>query len=311
MRTALRPFANWNRGIGPVENVMAAALLSERFPNEGSAAMSESRATMVSRTAELLAAMRAARPLVHNIANYVSMDIAANALLAIGASPAMVHAREEVAEFVAISSALVVNIGTLSTPWVEAMILAVQSAGQHGKPWVLDPVGAGATRLRTETVRSLLAHRPSIIRGNASEIMAVAGGAGVAPKGVDSANTTEEALAFAESLARHEGCVVIATGAIDIITDGRQVVKLANGSPMMAKVTALGCALSAVVGAFAALGADTIEASVAAVAVYGIAGEMAAEKAKGPGSYRVEFLDALESVGPREIETRLKIAVTR
>ena len=265
--------------------------------------MSASRADIAGRTATLLVAMRAARPLVHNIANYVSMDIAANALLAIGASPAMVHAREEVAEFVGISAALVVNIGTLSTPWIEAMIIAADAARGQGKPWVLDPVGAGATKLRNEAVKSLLPHRPSIIRGNASEIMAVAGGAGVTPKGVDSANTTQEALAFALSLAEHEHCIVVATGAVDIVTDGRRVVKLANGSPMMAKVTALGCALSAVTGAFAAVAADKFDA---AVAVYGIVGEIAAEQAKGPGSYRVAFLDGLESIGPKEIESRLR-----
>ena len=166
--------------------------------------MSADRAAIVGSTVTLLGTMRAARPLVHNIANYVSMDVAANALLAIGASPAMVHAREEVAEFVTLAAALVVNIGTLSTPWIEAMIIAVETARARGKPWVLDPVGAGATTLRTETVKALLPYRPSIIRGNASEIMAVAGGAGAAPKGVDSANTTEEALAFAVSLAKHE-----------------------------------------------------------------------------------------------------------
>ncbi|MDR3420485.1 MAG: hydroxyethylthiazole kinase [Xanthobacteraceae bacterium] len=269
--------------------------------------MSAGRAAIADKSAQLLETMRAARPLVHNIANYVSMDVAANALLAIGASPAMVHAREEVAEFVAISGALVVNIGTLSMPWVEAMMLAADAARRHGKPWVLDPVGAGATQLRTETVRALLPHGPTIIRGNASEIMTVAGGAGVAPKGVDSANTTEEALAFASSLAKHQGCIVIATGAIDIITDGRRVTRLANGSPIMAKVTALGCALSSVTGAFAAVGADPFEASVAAVAVFGIAGEIAAERAKGPGSYRVAFLDELEAIGGKDIMSRLKI----
>ncbi|MGA3308440.1 MAG: hydroxyethylthiazole kinase [Xanthobacteraceae bacterium] len=269
--------------------------------------MSASRAAIAESTATLLATMRAARPLVHNIANYVSMDVAANALLAIGASPAMVHAREEVAEFVGLSGALVINIGTLSMPWVEAMIIAAEAATRHGKPWVLDPVGAGATSLRNEAVKSLLLHRPSIIRGNASEIMAVAGGAGVAPKGVDSANTTQEALAFAVSLAEHEHCIVIATGAIDIITDGRRVVKLGNGSPMMAKVTALGCALSAVTGAFAAITTDKFDAAVAAVAVYGIAGEIAAEPAKGPGSYRVAFLDELEAIGAKDIERHLKI----
>jgi hydroxyethylthiazole kinase len=270
--------------------------------------VSPGRPLIADKTAELLGRLRAARPLVHNIANYVSMDVAANALLAIGASPAMVHAREEVAEFVALSGALVINIGTLSVPWVEAMILAAQAAGQHGKPWVLDPVGVGATRLRNETVKSLLSHRPSIIRGNASEIMAVAGGAGVAPKGVDSANTTEEALAFAVTLAKHENCIVIATGAIDVISDGERVVKLANGSPVMAKVTALGCALSAVTGAFAAVATDRFDAAVAAVAVYGIAGEIAAEGTRGPGSFRVAFLDALDSIGPADIEARLKIA---
>jgi hydroxyethylthiazole kinase len=269
--------------------------------------MSSSRAAIADKTAQLLEAMRAAKPLVHNIANYVSMDVAANALLAIGASPAMVHAREEVAEFVAISSALVINIGTLSAPWVESMVLAAEAAKRHGKPWVLDPVGAGATKFRTETVRALLPHRPTIIRGNASEIMAVAGGAGAAPKGVDTANTTDEALAFAMSLAKRQDCIVIATGAVDVITDGQRVAKLANGSPMMAKVTALGCALSAVTGAFAAVGNDPYEASVAAVAVFGIAGEIAAERAKGPGSYRVAFLDILEAIGGKDIESRLKI----
>jgi hydroxyethylthiazole kinase len=274
----------------------------------GNAVVSASRAELTKTTTELLAAMRTARPLVHNIANYVSMDVAANALLAIGASPAMVHAREEVAEFVAISGALVVNIGTLSPAWVEGMILAAQAAREHRKPWVLDPVGAGATRLRNETVKALLPHRPSIIRGNASEIMAVAGGAGIAPKGVDSAHTAEQALAFAVSLAKHQSSIVIATGAIDIVTDGARVVKLANGSPVMAKVTALGCALSAAVGAFAAVGIDDFAASVAAVAVYGVAGEMAADKTTAPGSYRVAFIDALEAVGPKDVEARLKIA---
>jgi hydroxyethylthiazole kinase len=154
----------------------------------------------------------------------------------------------------------------------------------------------------------LLLHRPSIIRGNASEIMAVAGGAGAAPRGVDSANTSEEALIFAVSLAGHAGCTVTATGAIDVVTDGRRVIKLANGSPMMAKVTAVGCALSAITGAFAAVNPDSVDASVAAVTVCGIAGEIAADRASGPGSYRVAFLDALNAIGPKDIGASLKIA---
>jgi len=270
--------------------------------------MSASRTSIVERSVSLLAAVRTARPLVHNIANYVSMDVAANALLAIGASPAMVHAREEVAEFLGLSGALVINIGTLSASWIESMVIAAGAAARQGKPWVLDPVGAGATKLRNDAVKSLLPHCPAIIRGNASEIMAVAGGAGAVPKGVDSANTTEEALAFALSLAEHQACIVVATGAVDIITDGARVVRLANGSPMMARVTALGCALSAITGAFAAVGDDRFDAAVAAVAVYGIAGEIAAEKAKRPGSYRVAFLDWLDAIGPDDIRTRLKLA---
>jgi len=270
--------------------------------------MSDKRTAIIERTVALLASVRSVRPLVHNIANYVSMDVAANALLAIGASPAMVHAREEVAEFLGLSNALVVNIGTLSTPWIEAMIIAAETAARQGKPWVLDPVGAGATKLRNDAVKSLLPHRPAIIRGNASEIMAVAGGAGAVPKGVDSANTTEEALAFALSLAKHESCIVVATGAIDIVTDGARVMKLANGSPLMTKVTALGCALSAITGAFAAVAGDRFDAAVAAVAVYGIAGEMAAEKAVHPGSYRVALIDALDALGTQDINTRLRLA---
>ena len=189
-----------------------------------------------------LTALRKKRPLVHNIANYVSMDVAANALLAIGASPAMVHASEEVAEFAALSDALVINIGTLSAPWVEAMRLAARAANAKPIPWVLDPVGAGATSFRNRTIGALLEERPAVIRGNASEILAVAGAAGAKPKGVDSANTPEEAAVVSDSLAERLNCTVVASGAIDLITDGSRRIRLGNGHPIMTKVTALGCA---------------------------------------------------------------------
>ena len=270
--------------------------------------MNLTRAEVAGLAGSLLSAVRAKRPLVHNITNYVAMDISANALLAIGASPAMVHAREEVVEFVGLSGALVVNIGTLSPAWIEAMQLAADAASQLGKPWVLDPVGVGATSLRNEAVAALLPLRPSIIRGNASEIMAIAGSAGAVPKGVDSANTTLEALEFAVSLARHQACTVVATGAVDIVTDGERVVKLANGSPLMTKVTALGCALSAVTGAFAAVTQDRFEAALAGVAVYGIAGDLAAKQASAPGSFRVAFVDALQNIGDAEINALLALA---
>ena len=130
--------------------------------------------------------LRARRPLVHNITNYVAMSVSANVLLALGASPAMVHAAEEVEDFVAISDALAVNIGTLSPPWVAAMRAAVMRARALGKPWVLDPVGCGATAYRTQVAAELAALAPTVIRGNASEILNLSGQVGAAGKGVDS-----------------------------------------------------------------------------------------------------------------------------
>ena len=263
-------------------------------------------------SARLLTKLRAERPLVQAITNYVSMDVAANAVLAIGASPAMIHAPEEAADFLAIANALVVNIGTLSTDWVAGMEAAAKAAGRLERPWVLDPVGVGATRFRDETTRRLLALKPTVVRGNASEIMASARAAAlseeaVAPKGVDSAHGVDAARAAAIALSRHQPCVVAATGAVDLITDGERVVELANGSPLMSKVTALGCALSAIVAAFAAVTPDAFLATVAAIGVYGVVGDIAAEKASHPGSFRVAFLDALDSVGEADMTKRLKV----
>lgn len=257
---------------------------------------------------DLLDRLRQRRPLVHAITNYVSMDVAANVLLAIGASPAMVHAIEEVEEFVSFSDALVVNIGTLSTPWIEAMVLAARRAREHGKPWVLDPVGAGATRLRDAAVARLLAEKPTLIRGNASEILAVAGASGAAGKGVDAGNTTEEARGAAEALAVASGAVVIVSGAVDHVTDGRRRVALANGDPLMTRVTATGCALSAVVAAFAGVSDDPFEAGVAATAVYGVAGELAAAGAAGgPATFRTAFVDLLARIDGETVARHLRV----
>lgn len=265
------------------------------------------------RIGAMLASLREARPLVQNITNYVAMDIAANALLAIGASPAMVHAPEEIEEFGAFIGALAVNIGTLSRPWVEAMVAAAALAHKGGKPWVLDPVGAGATRFRNETVVALCAHRPTVIRGNASEIMAVAAALGVSastarPKGVDSADTTADAEAIGVDLARHLGCTVVATGAIDVVTDGTTVRRIANGSPLMAQVTAIGCALSGITAAFCAVEPNAFEAAGAAAAVVGLAGERAARTATLPGTFRTAFIDALAAIGPAEVAAGVRFA---
>ena len=259
-----------------------------------------------------LEALRASRPLVQNITNFVSMDIAANALLAIGASPAMVHAVEELDEFGSLVGALVINIGTLTATWTDAMDKAAEGARRRAKPWVLDPVGAGATRFRTDTVLRLLKHGPAVIRGNASEILAIAGAMGLAAatarnKGVDSGNTADEAATVAAALARGTGAIVVATGAVDLVTDGTRSLRLANGSPVMGQVTAVGCALSAVTGAFCAV-VSPFEAAVASAACFGVVGEKAAATSPLPGSFRVAFIDGLAALRPADIVERLRLA---
>ena len=239
--------------------------------------------------------LRARRPLVHNITNYVAMSISANVLLALGASPAMVHAVEEVEDFVAISDALCVNIGTLSPPWVDAMHAAVAKAKTLGKPWVLDPVGCGATPYRTKAAAELAALSPSIIRGNASEIMSLAGQTGAGKgqsKGVDSTASADDAVSAAAALAKRSGAVVAVTGAVDYVCDGAAQTAIHAGHELMPLSTALGCSLSAVTAAFAAVRSPRL-AAIAALAVFGAAGSAAAQNARGPGHLPAEICDAL------------------
>jgi hydroxyethylthiazole kinase len=236
--------------------------------------------------------LRARRPLVHNITNYVAMTVSANVLLALGASPAMVHAVEEVEDFVAISDALAVNIGTLSPPWVAAMRAAVLRASALGKPWVLDPVGCGATAYRTQVADELAALAPTVIRGNASEIMSLSGQVGAAGKGVDSSARAEDATAAAATLAQRAGCVVAVTGATDYVCDGASCVSVHSGHALMPLSTALGCSLSAVTAAFAAVRPPKL-AAAAALAVFGAAGAVAAQRCQGPGHLPAEICDAL------------------
>lgn len=254
-----------------------------------------------------LADVRREAPLVHSITNYVSMDVTANALLAVGASPAMVHAAEEAADFVGIASALVVNIGTLSPAWVRAMELAADRARDLGKPWVLDPVGAGATPYRTGVARALARSGPTVIRGNASEILALAE-EGRAGKGVDSMHRSDEAREVAAGLALELGCVVAVTGAVDYVTDGERVLAVANGHPLMARVTALGCTASALAGAFAAVGPDPLRATAHALAVLGLCGEIAAAESPGPGSLRWRLLDALHQLDEPAVVSGVRIS---
>lgn len=243
-----------------------------------------------------LEALRARRPLVHNITNYVAMGVSANVLLALGASPAMVHAVEEVEDFVAISDALVVNIGTLSPCWVDAMRAAAGRAGALGKPWVLDPVGCGATLYRTGVAAEFARAKPAVIRGNASEIMSLAGEAG-AGKGVDSSKGADEATLAATTLARATGAAVAVTGAVDYVADGDSLVAVHAGHALMPLSTALGCSLSAVTAAFAAVRPPR-EAAVAALAVFGAAGAAAATHCRGPGHLPAEICDELHTLTP-------------
>lgn len=259
---------------------------------------------------ETVRGVREQAPLVHSITNYVSMDVTANALLAFGAAPAMVHAAEEVEEFVGLASALVVNIGTLSAPWVESMHLAAEAAARTKTPWVLDPVGAGATGYRTAVARELARKQPTVVRGNASEILALAGATGVTTRGVDSVHGSDHALGVARELASELGCVVAVTGATDYITDGERTVGVSNGHPMMTRVTALGCAATALVAACTAVRHDALVAAAHALAALGVAGEYAAERADGPGSLRWRLLDALHLMDDRTV-TRARLEEVR
>ncbi len=258
--------------------------------------------------AAALDALREKRPLVHNITNYVAMNIAANVLLALGASPAMVHAREEVEDFVAIANALAVNIGTLSPPWVEAMNLAAAKAVATATPWVLDPVGCGATPYRTKTSADLAGLRPTVIRGNAGEIMSLAGEAGGSVKGVDSIAASDAAVEAARLLANTTGAVVAVTGETDYVTDGATILAIEGGHALMPLSTALGCALTATVAAFAAV-RPPFEATVAALAVYAAAGAEAASRCRGPGHLPAELCDALHRMDATLLAERARIAV--
>ncbi len=255
-----------------------------------------------------LTALRERGPLVHNITNFVAMDFTANLLLAAGASPVMAHAHEELAEIVAAADAVTINIGTLSLSWVETMVEAARAASEAGTPWVLDPVGAGATGYRTESAARLVALGPTVIRGNGSEIMALADAAsGASPRGVDSAVESVEALDAAFQLAQQSQACVAVTGAVDYVTDGVNMTAVANGVPMMGRITAMGCALSALVASCLAVTHRPRDAVAHALAIAGVAAEIAGARAEGPGSLRWRLLDALYGLDAEELTMRARI----
>jgi hydroxyethylthiazole kinase len=252
--------------------------------------------------------IRTEAPLVHNITNYVVMNTTANALLALGATPVMAHAPDEMLEMVAMARALVINMGTLSAPWIEAMLIAGLEARRKSVPVVIDPVGAGATTLRTATAERLIREcRPSVIRGNASEIRALAYGE-MGTKGVDATHPADGAVEAACILSRRWGAVVAISGRSDIVVEADAIITIDNGHPMMSRVTGLGCTATALTGAFLAVNPSPHRAAAHALAVLGIAGEIAAERSAGPGSLQVSILDALHAVTEADVAARLRMS---
>jgi hydroxyethylthiazole kinase len=255
----------------------------------------------------LLETLRREKPLVHNITNYVVMNFTANTLLAMGASPVMAHAAQEVEEMVSIARSLVLNIGTLSGAWIDAMMLAGRKANKLGVPVILDPVGSGATALRTKTFADMLGSlRLAVVRGNASEILSIAS-TDITTKGVDSQHEAGEAHPSAIKLAKDSGAVVAITGAVDVITDGATTVRCGNGHPLMGTITGTGCAASASIAAFAGITGDPLAAASAGLAFFGLAGERAAARAKSPGSFMIALIDALYEITPAEFEAGAKL----
>ena len=253
--------------------------------------------------------LRARKPLVHQITNYVVMNETANATLALGALPVMAHAREEVEEMVALAGALVINIGTLSPHWVDAMLAAGRAASERGVPVVLDPVGAGATRYRTETARRILHDLDvTVLRGNEGEVATLLGVAAEV-RGVESIGAVAEPAGLARAAAQSLGVVASVTGAVDHVSDGERVLAVANGHELLAAVSGTGCMSSAITGCFLAAKPDApLEAAAEALAAFGVAGEDAAGGARGPGSFHVGLYDALAALDPDTLDERARIS---
>jgi len=255
----------------------------------------------------LLENLRETRPLVHNITNYVVMNFTANTLLAMGASPVMAHAVDEVEEMVSLAGALVINIGTLSSQWLESMLKAGKKANELGVAVVLDPVGSGATSLRTRAFRTLVKElKLSVVRGNPSEILSI-GSDYVRTRGVETAHKAEEALEAAKAVAKNIDSVAAITGPVDLITDGKRVIRCYNGHPLLGFVTGTGCAATAAIAAFNTVTTNSLEAAAAGLAFFGLAGELAGEKANSPGSFLVSLLDALYEITPQEFKERARL----
>jgi hydroxyethylthiazole kinase len=252
-----------------------------------------------------LRTIRERKPLVHQITNYVVMNETANATLALGALPVMAHAPQEVEEMASAAGALVLNIGTLSEPWIHGMLLAGRAANDAGVPIVLDPVGAGATSYRTATARRLLEELEiAVVRGNAAEVATLAGEEAEI-RGVESMAAGGPELA--KSAARVLGCVAAVTGPVDHISDGQNLYAVANGHELLGTVTGTGCMATAMTGCFLAVQPDPLRAAAEALVAFGVAAEDAAAEAKGPGTFHAALYDALAALDPGTLDGRAKI----
>ncbi len=257
--------------------------------------------------AQLLERVRAQHPLVHHITNLVVMNDTANATLALGALPVMAHAREEVAEMVGAAGSLLLNPGTLAPEWVEAMLLAGRRANELDVPIVYDPVGVGATAYRNATAERLLGELTiAVIRGNSGEIGALAGAGGLV-KGVESVEGVADPIAVASGLAKERGTVVAITGKRDILSDGHRTLGVDNGDAMLTTITGSGCMSTTAIAIFCAVERDYLTAAAAALACYGLAAEVAARGAAGPGSFRASLLDALYRLTPAEVASGARV----
>lgn len=253
--------------------------------------------------AKIVDTVRETNPLVHNITNVVVTNFTANGLLALGASPVMAYAKEEVAEMASIAGALVLNMGTLRPEEVEAMVIAGKSANTHHVPVLFDPVGAGATSYRTEVARHIPSEvKLAMIRGNAAEIANVINEKWEI-KGVDAGAGNGDVVGIAKQAADEIDTVAVITGKEDVVTDGERTFIIRNGHPILTKVTGTGCLLTSVLGAFAAVEKDYVKAAVAALTFYGVAAEIAASKTveQGPGSFQIEFLNQLANTTANDI----------
>lgn len=264
--------------------------------------------TFNERAAAAFARLRQEKPLLHHITNLVVMNDTANVTLHLGALPVMAHAREEVEEMVGLAGALVLNPGTLNPAWVKAMLAAGTAAQARGIPIVLDPVGAGATTLRTETNRQLIQTlRITVVRGNAGEVGALAG-AGGEVKGVESVGGPEDVAGVARQAAQSWGSVVAITGKRDIVSDGTQVLAVDNGHRWLTTLTGTGCMATTAIAAFVAVEKDALLAAAGALAAFGLAAELAAAHAAGPASFKVALFDQLYHLTPEQLAAGARIS---